>query len=65
MVLKGDALFIERTVNLPVAIVAVVLGLNGGDSFHDFMNIFLSSYPFWVISVSCTLIIDPKRDNVK
>nr|DAV22488.1 MAG TPA: hypothetical protein [Caudoviricetes sp.] len=34
-------------------------------AFTIFLNIFLSSYPFWVIAFSCTLIIDPKRDNVK
>ena len=45
MVLKGDALFLERTVNLPVAIVAVVLGLNGGDSFHDFLEHILILLP--------------------
>ena len=38
MVLKGDALFLECTVNLPVALVAVVLGLDGGDGFHDFLE---------------------------
>ena len=38
MVLKGDALFLERAVNLPVALVAVVLGLDGGDGFHDFLE---------------------------